>query len=253
MTLAVNPLRRSHDRKVSPLSKWSGAMYRPQVANTFGLPAIVSCPGATATCKSACYAVRTERTYTSAQRLVQGNLDALKVARTTPAMAALLSAMIDEYRFESVRVSQKTGTPLRLAFRIHWDGDFFSVAYARAWRRVIEANTDIQFWAYTRSFTKTCNVVPTLAGIPNLALYVSADVDNQKLAHQVASAHNLRVAVMEKTYEAALDIAGTAPAVKCPENAKRVPLVADDGVGACIKCGLCVDGRKNVLFATTNR
>ena len=151
------------------------------------------------------------------------------------------------------KAERRHGRTLPLTFRIHWDGDFYSVAYAKAWAQVIRANPDITFWAYTRSFVGRVNVVPVLAGIPNLALYLSADVHNAAAARRVADAHpSVRIAWCGATWDEARTVADTVgelPGVRCPENTRKVPLVSDDGRGACDTCGLCVHGRKNIQFS----
>ncbi len=248
-------LKRSYDRKVSPYSSGKPNDLRAKVGNSFGISAIDSCPGSTESCRKACYAAKLENAWSTVRAQMADNLAALRAAKTTDRMAGLLYEMIDEYRQEVMRLRTRLDLPIPLSFRIHWDGDFFSVAYAKAWRTVILSNPDIQFWVYTRSFTARCNVVPTLVDIPNLALYLSADADNNELAMSVAEQYaDVRLAILAPTFAEGRGIAGDAPAANCPENAKRIPLVNEaNGEGACIACGLCVDGRKNVLFAALKR
>lgn len=255
-------LKLSNDRKVSPLSKFAKAAQRwePEVPNAFGLPAGPqgSCPGATDVCASVCYAARTERVFTSASRLVNHNLAALQACGDDiDAMAALLGDAVATFKAKAAKVSKLRGVDVPLVFRIHWDGDFFSTAYAQAWRKVILANADVQFWAYTRSFVPSCNVVPDLHDVPNLALYLSVDSANQAWAGVILGLYpTVKAAVMAETFdqgqEAMVALRGRR-APKCPENAQKVGLVNDSGQGACVTCGLCVEGRRDVLFSTTNK
>ncbi len=246
----------SRDRKVSPRSRWSNANQRwePVSANSFGLPAVISCPGATDQCRAVCYAARTERTFTSAGRLVSRNWEALQACGdNVDAMASLLRATIDAWELEH----NKRSPDAAKVFRIHWDGDFYSIPYAEAWRRVILATPHVRYWAYTRSFVPACDVVPTLATLPNLALYLSVDRYNVAWADVVTALYpTVRVATMADTFADAADLSvalrdRNAPA--CPENAKRVPLVDDDGTGACVTCGLCVNGRADVRFSISHK
>lgn len=251
----------SRDRKVSPMSKLEkSGRYVPMVANAFGLPAgqLGSCPGATMACEGVCYAARTENTYKSAGALVRRNFDALKACGDNVwAMADLLDELVANFVAEHRKVEAKSGQAMPTVFRIHWDGDFYSVAYADAWARVIRAYPDVQFWAYTRSFVPACNVVPSLYGLENLALYISVDKYNEAWAEVILSLYpKVRPAILASTFEEgqerAVYLTGR-KAPKCPENAKKVPLVDDSGEGACVSCGLCVFGRAPVLFSTSHK
>lgn len=238
-------LKLSSDRKVTTLATSGGNV---AIANTFGLPAGVSCPGMTDACKS-CYASAIETRYSAVNRMMQHNLDELLNAGSVDAMTDLLSEMIATF----VKQSNRRNVPAR--FRIHWDGDFFSVDYASAWRRVILANPMVDFWAYTRSFRAPVNVVPVLAGIPNLALYLSVDEHNNTDAASVIASHpTVRIASLTKTMGEGLpimrDLTST-PGAMCPEITGQVPLIAADGTGACIACNICPSGSTNVRFATT--
>lgn len=212
----------SHDRKVSPRGTFQPSRNRwiAMIPNSFGLPARVTCPGATTFCES-CYAM-------------------------------LLDEMLDRYHGEADR---RNLTAAERIFRIHWDGDFYSLDYARAWASVIADYPDTQFWAYTRSFTDAVNVVPVLAGITNLTLYLSVDADNADAAHQVATEHDVMLAYCTADYQTgrALAAPGRQAPVPCPENdaRKKIPLMTD-GVGACVTCQLCPKARRDIMFATSH-
>ncbi len=256
----MNTLSLSYDRKVSPSSALHKKGYVPRIGNAFGLPAGTagSCPGATLACEGVCYAARTENTYKAAGALVRRNFEALQACNGhVPATADLLDTLVADFLAEHRKVEARTGHTMAPVFRIHWDGDFFSVAYAEAWRRIILANPDVQFWAYTRSFLPNVNVIPTLHGLGNLALYISVDKFNEEWAKVILSLYpQVQAAVLDTTFEEGQErvqfLTGR-KAPKCPENARKVPLVNDEGEGACVTCGLCVFGRAPVLFSTTKK
>ncbi|ALF00964.1 hypothetical protein SEA_SERENITY_97 [Mycobacterium phage Serenity] len=157
------------------------------------------------------------------------------------ATTILLSEMIADF----VKDCDKRKAPK--LFRIHWDGDFFSPTYVAAWARVIRDNPDVQFWAYTR--VQTAAVYLHSQKLSNLALYFSADPDNVDVA-RFLEGKGIRIAYVDTTF--AQGKALFPKAVRCPENNKAIDLISDKG-SACARCGLCVNGRNNVLFSTTKK
>lgn len=265
MSTAVS-LRLSADRKVSPVVRVQASKQAPLLFNSFGLPAGVSCPGRTAFCDG-CYAERTERVFTSSGRLVAANFERLSACGDDiGAMVDLLTVTVNEFVVQLGKLERAgRATPEDRIFRIHWDGDFYSEAYTIAWRRVVEAFPDVQFWCYTRSFGWAWHLV----GLPNLAVYLSVDVHNVGWAVEVLAEHpSLLVAVCADTQADARVIADKLDrrAVPCPENVGRIPRVmhasgrrsmtpevGTDGKGACASCRLCVDGVRDVAFAVRGR
>ena len=232
-------LKRSHDRKVTPLATPNGK--RSAIANTFGLPSgkQYSCPGATSICEKICYAGRIEKVYSSVREVLLHNWNLLKDA-DLETMANLLDDMIASFRLEA------KGEDIEPIFRIHWDGDFFSDDYAKAWRAVILLNPDIKFWVYTR----VPSAARILRDIPNLSLYFSTDSENWESAPE-----GVKVAYLADTFsqakQAMLAITGK-PGASCPEQLKRIPLISEKG-GACAVCRLCVDGKSDIRFSISKR
>ena len=163
---------------------------------------------------------------------------------------SLLANMIDEFRKDSVKRSAP------LVFRIHWDGDFFSESYAMAWANVIKRNPDIQFWVYTRSFTDKLNVVPILAGIDNLALYLSVDDENVRFANVIREEYpGVKLAYLSDSFDNAKTVMLSLtdkPGAACPENKASIPLITEKG-GACVSCGLCIFGKADIRFSTSKK
>lgn len=238
--MSGDTLTRSKDRKVTNAVSPNGKT--PTIANAFGLPAgrDFSCPGATDFCERICYAGKLEKVYKGVRNVLTRNFDLLRNA-TRDEMALLLANMIREFRAEC----DKRGAVK--AFRIHWDGDFFSLDYTRAWADVIAYNPDIQFWVYTRVMSSA--LLLHGKGFANLGLYFSADPDNMGIAN-VLAAKGINIAYVDTDF--AKGKAAFPNAVRCPENNRAIALISDKG-SACIRCGLCVEGRKSVLFSTTKR
>ena len=160
-------------------------------------------------------------------------------------MYTLLSEMIAEFKNDCV----KKNAPM--LFRIHWDGDFFNDEYAQAWRLVIEEQPDIQFWVYTR--VKSAALI--LKDIPNLSLYFSTDVENVKTGIELKNKNGVRLAYLARNFaigQADMKAITSKPGAKCPENAKRIPLISTNG-SACVSCGLCVYSKADVVFSATKK
>lgn len=251
-------LKLSKDRKVTPKAKLNSGQWTPEIPNAFGLPAHISCPGKTTVCEDICYAFKLEKAYTNVNKLLKHNWDLLQACGdNVKAISLLLDTLICDYISEHERVEKLREQKYSKVFRIHWDGDFYSVAYAKAWAKVIKAHPEIQFWAYTRSFKPPVNVVPHLRGIDNLSLYLSTDEVNEKAAKRVIHKYDdVHVAMLGKTFESALvsisELTGR-KAPKCPEQTGRYPLVTSKEQGACVECTLCVDGNNNVLFSISKK
>ena len=237
-------LIRSKDRKVTNAVSPNGKT--PTIANTFGLPSgkAYSCPGATSVCEKICYAGNLERIYKGVKDILVKNWEQLKDAKYET-MVQLLDEMITDFEKDC---DKRNADKL---FRIHWDGDFFSVQYAIAWATVIKKHSDVQFWAYTRS----AFAVPILKNIPNLGLYFSADDANFELASELKKTTGVKLAYLAENFamgkERMLEIVDKA-AVPCPENNKKLKLISDKG-SACVTCGQCIFERNDILFSRSKK
>ena len=246
LTAIITPmkLKRSNDRKVANLVTKSGK--QAAIANTFGLPAgkNFSCPGATSVCESVCYAGKLEKLFKGVKANLLHNWDLLKDA-DQDTMSALLTDMINDFRADCV----KKDAPM--LFRIHWDGDFFNDTYTQAWKEVINNNTDIQFWVYTR--VKSAALI--LKDIPNLSLYFSTDSENVKVGVDLKIKNGVRLAYLAKNFaigQADMKEMINKPGAKCPENNKQIPLISNAG-SACVSCGLCVYSKADIVFSATKK
>ena len=240
----MTQLKRSFDRKVTNLVTKNGK--QSSIANTFGLPAgkAYSCPGATNICESVCYAGRLEKLYPAVKKNLLHNWELLRNA-DEPTMVDLIENMIAEF----VKDCEKKNA--KLLFRIHWDGDFFSDTYTRAWQYVILNNTNIQFWVYTRVEAAAL----MLKGIPNLSLYYSTDSENKQIGTNLKKDHGIRLAYLAKNFaigQADMKKLFNRPAAKCPENLKAIPLISNAG-SACVSCGLCVYSKSDIVFSSSKK
>ena len=236
-------LIRSKDRKVTNAVSPNGKT--AIIANTFGLPAgkDFSCPSQTPTCAKVCYAGKLEKIYKGVRDVLISNWNQLKDANQET-METLLQEMITDFKKDC---DKRNADKL---FRIHWDGDFFNDTYTLAWKNVINNNTDIQFWVYTR----VPSAARMLQGIDNLSLYFSTDTDNKDEA-MLLSQQGIRLAYLADTFAIGQadmkEMIGKVGA-KCPENKKAIPLIDKEG-SACVKCSLCVYNKADIVFSAKKR
>ncbi|QBJ01177.1 hypothetical protein PBI_ARISSANAE_92 [Mycobacterium phage Arissanae] len=236
----MTTLKRSKDRKVTNAVNGKGTT--AMIANSIGLPSGrgYSCPEATDFCSEICYAGKLEKIYKGVSAVLLHNWELLRDASledTTVLLAEMIAAFVKE--------SDKRKA--RKIFRIHWDGDFFSPVYTAAWARVIRDNPDVQFWAYTR--VGTAALFLHAQKLSNLSLYFSSDEDNVTVARMLEG-KGINIAHVARSFDAGK--AEFPKATRCPENNGSIPLISDKG-SACARCGLCVDGRKSVLFSTSKK
>lgn len=239
-------LTRSNDRKVTNLVSPNGKSSK--IANAFGLPAGIdySCPGATSICSKVCYAGKLEKIYSGVKNVLVRNFEELLYADYLHGWQGMAS-LIDEMLYSFEKDCAKWNAPLK--FRIHWDGDFWSHSYASAWAHAIESHPDIQFWVYTRSFGDL-DVVPILRDYDNLTLYLSVDDSNRHIAQ--VKYPDVLWANLSETFAIGESQMEGWDTYKCPENKGSIPLISEKG-SACVRCGICVEGRGDVLFSIGKR
>ena len=240
MTLKV-----SSDRKTANAVTAGGNV---PFGNAFGLPAGSngSCRDVTSVCAEICYAERAEGYLPNVSRLVRANYEYL-LTLDYAGMVDALSGMVAEFE----RKSDKRGADK--FFRIHWDGDFFSMDYTRAWIDVVRAFPAVQFWLYTRSSASA--VAIHKASLENVSLYFSADRVNAPIAQMLSRTYGIRVAMLGSTFQearAALEEATGSAGKACPENGKRLALISPKG-SACARCKLCIYGRADIAFSITGK
>lgn len=113
----------------------------------WNLPAIVTCPYATESCKANCYACKAERIYPDALKSRYAHLE---MSKQDDFVERVIYTIEAEYHSQRV---QKFANR-RLVVRIHESGDFYDKHYALKWLDIakhFEGNDRIVFMAYTKS------------------------------------------------------------------------------------------------------
>jgi len=132
----------------------------------FGLPAIQTCPFA-GECKKLCYASVGNFGFPSVKGRLQDNLAFSKTATFVEDAIAELKALV------------KFANGIPVVVRLHDSGDFYNVAYVNAWFEIMTAVPEVQFYAYTKSFTlieaankvpNNFKYIPSMGGVKDAAL-----------------------------------------------------------------------------------
>lgn len=151
------------------------------VPNAFSLPAPVTCPGSTPTCRASCYA-STARTLIPAElrERYERNEAAIRTILEQPDAGYLAAVQLARWIAEHCQ---------GVGFRWHVSGDVFSDQYAWWVVTVALTSPEIQHWIYTRSLRS----IPVLVRARNLTVNVSADRDNFEEARAEAKIWGLRL------------------------------------------------------------
>ena len=108
----------------------------PKNTLIFNIPARATCPGRTALCSTACYALKAERLYKAVLPARQGNFEATR----EPYFALNMIEIIINYKHQIKQV------------RIHESGDFYNQKYLENWYTIARDFPGLIFYAYTKSF-----------------------------------------------------------------------------------------------------
>ena len=239
-------LATSKDRKVANAVTANGK--QAAISNTFGLAngKEFSCIGATDYCEKICYAGKLENLFKGVGAQMLANWNALKDA-SFEEMVYMLDGIISKFVAESRKRNAE------MIYRIHWDGDFFSMDYIDAWATVIREYNMVQFWVYTRSAMAVREL--TSYRFDNLSLYFSVDPNNEGLGHALHRTYGVRIAAVAETFadsQAMVERITGRVGAKCPEQTGQIPLISANG-SACATCGLCVRNKANISFSRSKK
>lgn len=200
---------------------------------SWSIPAITTCPGATAACLSACYATTGTFKFSGVKAHFQRNFELSKTD-------AFADEAIAEIRQRKIKV-----------LRVHVAGDFYDVSYLTKWSKIALACPETRFFIFTRSW-RIAGFLPALkrlARLPNVFLWLSEDstsgrapkIDGARIAYMVltpADEAHLIAGHHDLVFRDVVD----RPA-KWISNCKVCPY--EDGVSrkvgkiGCGKCGIC--------------
>lgn len=162
--------------------------YADPKPNAFSLPAasvdgVSNCPGSTPTCRKSCYV----------RGLAKHAPDVYAAyAENKRALQAVLASGGGYWIESACALGRWITEHASGGFRWHVSGDVWDTEHARWIAQVCYASPTVAHWIYTR----TLEAVPELVRAPNLAVNVSADLDNYDVAVAVARKNGTRVAYM---------------------------------------------------------
>lgn len=128
---------------------------------SFSIPAHKTCPGKSEVCERICYVDNYTALYPSVLTAYERNY------------ATTLKRDFADRIIQQIDRMRKTPK----AIRIHVSGDFYSSEYIRKWVKVIKQYPQIQFYAYTRSWTinRMHKALLDLGALKNMTLWLSHD------------------------------------------------------------------------------
>jgi hypothetical protein len=197
---------------------------------SFSLPSITSCPGATAECKSICYAAKVERIYKNAEKSYQINLEGIKDPK-----------FVEQLVIKLTKLSTKKKNPMT-TFRWHVSGDINDIAYLYKMESVMKQLPSVTFYAYTRNWALKgwMSHLDTLRKLPNFTLIAS--IDDEHLASNILPPADWRTAyVGSKSVTDVSKLLGKKTIV-CPNQVK--------GTVLCDTCKYCFNPKLNATTAS---
>jgi len=219
--------------------------------NSFGIPAIKTCPGATESCKAVCYAKKGFFAMPIQKNFYQANYETLKLWLMTLSVEECAERFAKE-----IEKNNRSGI-----FRWNIGGDIFESKYLEMMVKIAYLLPRIRFWVYTRSFDIFINYMKgnniSRGHLPrNLSVIASYDKDNVDWRYKSngISARDIGKYFYTVTYmgdkKAAQKAFPDRKWITCPADAGKIELQS-----ACAKCKLCFNTKKHneiaIHFPTT--
>ena len=110
----------------------------------WNLPAVITCPYATAHCKKCCYALKAERNYPACKPCRERHFELSRLDDFVLRMVFTISA----------ELARPVNKNKKIVFRIHESGDFYNKEYVKKWFEIMDYFKDekrLVFVAYTKS------------------------------------------------------------------------------------------------------
>lgn len=198
----------------------------------WNLPAMITCPGATADCIRNCYARKAER-FESVRRSRLENLKQSMAADFVDRMTAAITAKI----YTKAGKIRKPYNGKKIIFRVHESGDYYSKAYMLAWFEIARRFPQVQFFSYTKSFDIFAAVMSECPA--NFTIRGSIWADTARRDIEFITAHNM-------PYYTAVPAAALADTLSAVS--KSAACDCESGCGAC-GCMCAAAAARNIFAA----
>jgi len=150
---------------------------RGALVATFSLPAQVTCPFA-GECKKFCYAKKGNYCFKTVKAKHEANR-----------LASISSSFEEQINLELLALRSKAKKKgLKLFIRLHDTGDFYNVEYIAKWSRIIKSNSDVEFYAYTKSWIlveRKLKALPNWIMIPSEGGLLDSQLGNRPRAYVI--------------------------------------------------------------------
>lgn len=189
----------------------TGECYKTMLV--WNLPAVACCPGASPWCMTHCY-----------NGDERSDVFAVGEWAENWFLVEEQPESLTEYMTQQLALAAGP-----VAVRIHSSGDFYSERYIAFWKSVIRKSPTVDFWAYTRSWSKP-ELLPALEDLrkaPNLQLFASWDYTMPR----PPASWRLALVVNNQTEVPTTFDTPTKP-LSCPEQIEGGP--------NCASCGFCI-------------
>lgn len=154
----------------------------------WNLPAIVTCPHATANCKKFCYAIKAETAYPTCKPCRDRHFEISRRADFADRMI---------YSIESYLIKPSYKAAKKIIVRIHESGDFYNAAYMGAWFDIakhFKGDKRVVFMAYTKSMPYVDTLAKAGRDIPhNMVMRFSIWDDTPREFIALAAAYDMPI------------------------------------------------------------
>lgn len=179
----------------------------------WNLPPVITCPGLSEWCKFNCYNADNRYDKFPIDKWCE-NL--WWVLNKKEVLSNKIQLQLNEYRSQKVAV------------RIHSSGDFFSKEYIEFWKKIIEKNPRVDFWAYTRSWCveELEKSIIDLNQLDNMCLIFSCDKTMKK------PLEGFPKSIVVNSSKEMLELSNMKKGIICPEQYNLI--------SGCADCGICI-------------
>jgi hypothetical protein len=212
------PMRNRSDLLMQGNGKLGSAIH------VWSIPALDTCPGSSAVCRSACYALRHRFRFAQVRDRLRWNCEQSR-------RNDFVDRMVAEIRSRGV-----------LVLRLHVAGDFPDAEYAEKWLTIIKRSPRVRFFGYTRSWriSSIAAVLEKIASLHSMRLWFSVDSETGVPENVPLSVRLAHLQVRDDPLPADADLVFRIARLR---TLATLPIVCDsetiEGKATRVTCGSC--------------